>query len=74
MADQMKPHPRGLPGRVADALDDLALLRADPNADPQALAWAKTKSDALCAALSAAGDDPNISFGDDDPNVSRSSN
>jgi hypothetical protein len=25
-ADAMKPHPHGLAGRVADALDDLALL------------------------------------------------
>ena len=57
VTDQMKPHPQGLAGRVADALDDLALLRADPNADPQDVAWAKTKSDALIAALNADGDD-----------------
>lgn len=59
--DAMKPHPGGLAGRVADALDDLALLRADPNADPEAVAWAKRKSDALIAALHA--------FDDDEPDV-----
>lgn len=67
MTDEMKPHPRGLAGRVADALDDLALLRADPTASPEAVRWAKTKSDALIAALNAAGDD-------DEPNVYRSDN
>lgn len=55
--DAMRPHPQGLAGRVADALDDLALLRADPNADPEDVAWAKTKSDALIAALNAS-DEP----------------
>lgn len=51
--DQMKPHPRGLIGRWQDAQDDLALLRADPNADPADVEWAKVKADALTAALNA---------------------
>jgi hypothetical protein len=66
MTDQMRPHPGGLPGRVADALDDLALLKADPNADPNAVWWAQVKADALVAALNT---EP-----DDDPTVYRSDN
>jgi hypothetical protein len=64
MTDQMRPHPGGLVGRWADAQDDLALLRADPNADPEAVEWAKVKADALAAALSAdeTQDDPSTVY------------
>jgi hypothetical protein len=58
MTDQMRPHPRGLVGRWFDAQDDLALLRQDPHADPEAVAWAKLKADALSAALRAANKPP----------------
>lgn len=51
--DAMRPHPGGLAGRVVDALDDLAALRADPNAHPVALWWAEVKATALVAALNA---------------------
>jgi hypothetical protein len=49
----MLPHPAGLVGRCADALDDLALLKADPCADPIAIRSAQMFADALSAALAA---------------------
>lgn len=66
MTDPMRPHPGGLAGRVADALDDLSLLR-QTNADPEAIAVAKARADALIAALNAAKDD-------DEPNIPRGNN
>jgi hypothetical protein len=54
MTDAMRPHPGGLPGRLADAEADLAALLSDTRSrDPQAIAWATTKRDALAAALAA---------------------
>jgi hypothetical protein len=48
---QMRPHPNGLAGRTGDALDDLALLTADPHATPTAIQSAQALADALVAAL-----------------------
>jgi hypothetical protein len=58
MSDPMRPHPGGLPGRVQDALDDLALLKQE-HATPEAVRWAQTKADALVAALAADTDTGN---------------
>ena len=44
MPDQMKPHPGGLAGRVADALADLELLKAT-GAPRIKHRWAQTKAD-----------------------------
>jgi hypothetical protein len=52
-AHPLKPHPQGLAGRVADALDDLELLNADPHATPLARRSARGLADALVAALAA---------------------
>jgi hypothetical protein len=49
----MRRHPAGLVGRCADALDDLALLEADPHASPQARQSARALAAALSAALAA---------------------
>ena len=49
----MRPHPRGLAGRVIDALDDAELIAADPHASPEAKRWAEVKAAALVAALKA---------------------
>jgi hypothetical protein len=49
----LSPHPGGLAGRVADALDDAELIAADPNASPQAKTAARQFADALIAALAA---------------------
>jgi len=49
----MRRHPAGLVGRCADALDDLALLEADPHASPQAKQSARALAAALSAALAA---------------------
>ena len=58
MTDPMRPHPQGLIGRWMDAQDDLSLLRQDPSADPEALAWAKLHADAMTAALNASTTNP----------------
>jgi hypothetical protein len=50
---QMRPHPRGLAGRCQDALDDLALLEADPHASAEAKQSARALADAMAAALRA---------------------
>jgi hypothetical protein len=55
---QMRPHPGGLPGRVADALDDLALLEADPNATLEAKRSAQMLAAAMVAALAAENQPP----------------
>jgi hypothetical protein len=52
-AHELAPHPNGLEGRVADALDDLALLQADPHATPLEKDRARRYADALRAALAA---------------------
>jgi hypothetical protein len=49
----MQPHPGGLAGRVRDALDDAALLDADPNATPEAKRSAQMLAAAMVAALRA---------------------
>jgi hypothetical protein len=49
----MQPHPGGLAGRVRDALDDAALLDADPNASPEAKETARRFAAAMVAALRA---------------------
>jgi hypothetical protein len=49
----LRPHPGGLRGRTLDALDDLALLQADPNATLQAKRSARMLADAMIAALRA---------------------
>jgi hypothetical protein len=49
----MLPHPSGLAGRVADALDDAELIAADPNAALEAKAAARQFADAMVAALRA---------------------
>jgi hypothetical protein len=56
MTDAMRPHPGGLPGRVADALDDAELIAADPNASPEAKQTAQRFAAALVAALRAEGE------------------
>jgi hypothetical protein len=49
----LRPHPGGLRGRTLDALDDLALLEADPTATPEAKRSARALADAMVAALRA---------------------
>jgi len=49
------PHPAGLVGRCADALDDLALLEADPHASDVAKQSARALAAAMTAALRAEG-------------------
>jgi DNA-binding CsgD family transcriptional regulator len=51
----MQPHPAGLAGRCHDALDDLALLEADPHATAEAKRSAQALAAALQAALRAEG-------------------
>ena len=51
----MRPHPAGLVGRCADALDDAELLDNDPTASPQAKQTAQQFAAALTAALAAEG-------------------
>jgi hypothetical protein len=50
---QLKPHPRGLEGRVRDALDDAELIAADPLASPRAKEAARRYAAAMVAALAA---------------------
>jgi hypothetical protein len=49
----MRPHPRGLEGRVQDALDDAELIAADPRATLEAKESARRFAAALVAALAA---------------------
>ena len=51
----MRRHPSGLVGRCADALDDLALLEADPHASDVAKQSARALAAAMTAALRAEG-------------------
>jgi len=51
----MRRHPAGLVGRCADALDDLALLEADPHASDVAKQSARALAAAMTAALRAEG-------------------
>jgi hypothetical protein len=54
----MARHPRGLAGRCQDALDDLELVTADPNATPQAKDTARRFAAAMVAALRAENQPP----------------
>jgi hypothetical protein len=49
----MRPHPGGLAGRCQDALDDLELVTADPNATPEAKRSAQALAAAMVRALAA---------------------
>jgi hypothetical protein len=50
---QMRPHPQGLAGRCQDALDDLELVTADPNATLEAKRSAQALAAAMVRALAA---------------------
>jgi hypothetical protein len=55
VTDQMKPHPGGLKGRLADAQTDLQLLKAS-GVPPIERRWAQLLVDALQGALDAEPD------------------